>query len=149
MAKKKQIVSLSLSLQYKKHWVNATKLMRDIADKKDIQLLVENFYNQALNDEKIGPLFGQAGFVLESHVPTMVSFWETILFDVINYSGNPMLKHIELNKTVPLMPEHFEQWMNIWKNTVKNNFEGPLAEKAIVRADAIAHLMQHKIKQMN
>lgn len=122
--------------------------MRDIADKQDIQLLVENFYNQALNDETIGPLFKKAGFVLESHIPTMVSFWETILFDVITYSGNPMLKHIELNKTVPLMSAHFEQWMNIWKNTVRTNFEGPLAEKAIVRASSIAHLMQHKIGQM-
>jgi hemoglobin len=123
--------------------------MRDIADKKDIQLLVENFYNQALQDETIGPLFKKAGFVLESHIPTMVSFWETILFDVITYSGNPMLKHIELNKTVPLMPADFEQWMHIWKNTVKTNFEGPLAEKAIIRASSIAHLMQHKIQQMN
>lgn len=123
--------------------------MRDIADKKDIQLLVENFYNHALQDETIGPLFKKAGFVLESHIPTMVSFWETILFDVITYSGNPMLKHIELNKTVPLLPADFQQWMNIWENTVKTNFEGPLAEKAIIRASSIAHLMQHKIQQMN
>jgi hemoglobin len=122
--------------------------MRDIADRQDIQLLVENFYNQALTDETIGPLFKKAGFVLERHIPTMVSFWETILFDVITYSGNPMLKHIELNKTVPLMSAHFEQWMNIWKNTVRTNFEGPLAEKAILRASSIAQLMQHKIERM-
>ncbi|HMI01978.1 MAG TPA: group III truncated hemoglobin [Pedobacter sp.] len=149
MAKKKQIVSLGLSLQGKNIWTVHAKLMRDIADKKDIELLVENFYKQALNDEKIGPLFKKAEFVLEIHIPTMVSFWETILFDVITYRGNPMLKHIELNKTVPLMSAHFEQWMNIWKKTVRMNFEGPLAEKAILRAGSIAQLMQYKIQQMN
>lgn len=123
--------------------------MRDITDKKDIQYLVENFYNEALTDEIIGPVFKKANFILESHIPTMVSFWETILFDVITYSGNPMLKHIELNKTVSLIPEHFDRWMAIWKKTIKTNFEGPLADKAILRASSIAHLMQYKIQQMN
>lgn len=123
--------------------------MRDITDKKDIQSLVENFYYEALTDEIIGPVFKKANFILESHIPTMVSFWETILFDVITYSGNPMLKHIELNKTVSLIPEHFDRWTMIWERTIKTNFEGPLADKAIVRASAIAHLMQYKIQQMN
>jgi hemoglobin len=121
--------------------------MRDIKNKEDIILLITRFYNEALEDHIIGPVFEKANFVLDSHIPTMVSFWETILFDVITYSGNPMLKHLELNKTIPLKHDHFEQWITIWKNTVKNNFEGPLTEKAIIRASSIAHLMQHKIEQ--
>lgn len=121
--------------------------MKDIQDKADITYLVETFYNTVLTDPLIGPLFRAANFDLESHIPVMVSFWETILFDVITYSGNPMLKHLDLNRTVPLDPTHFERWMNIWTATVNHKFTGPLAEKAILRAQSIAQLMAYKIKQ--
>jgi hemoglobin len=121
--------------------------MEDIQHKEDIQYLVEKFYNAALADALVGPVFKAANFVLESHIPVMVSFWETILFDVITYKGNPMLKHLELNQSVPLKPQHFERWMNIWIATVNNKFKGPLAEKAIIRARSIAQLMEYKIKQ--
>ncbi|MFA4869079.1 MAG: group III truncated hemoglobin [Pedobacter sp.] len=121
--------------------------MKDIAHREDIQFLVNTFYKTALADSLIGPVFTAAKFDLESHIPTMVSFWETILFDVITYQGNPMLKHLDLNRSVPLLPAHFERWMEIWKTTINNNFEGPLAEKAIIRATSIGQLMEYKIKQ--
>lgn len=121
--------------------------MEDIQHKQDIQYLVETFYKTALADPLIGPVFKQANFILESHVPVMVSFWETILFDVITYKGNPMLKHLELNQSVPLHPIHFERWMNIWITTINDKFCGPVAEKAIIRAKSIAQLMEYKIKQ--
>ncbi|MEQ7801446.1 group III truncated hemoglobin [Pedobacter sp. ASV1-7] len=121
--------------------------MKDIAHREDIQYLVETFYKTALADPLIGPVFTAAKFNLESHIPTMVSFWETILFDVITYQGNPMLKHLNLNRSVPLLPAHFERWMKIWRATINNKFEGPLAEKAIIRATSIGQLMEYKIKQ--
>lgn len=143
MANKKQISEL-LSIFEDDYNI---EIMRDITDKEDIKLLIISFYEQALGDNIIGPVFKKANFVLQSHIPVMVSFWETILFDVITYSGNPMLKHLELNKTVPLKSDHFERWMHIWKLTVQTNYNGPLADKAILRANSIAQLMQHKIEQ--
>jgi len=121
--------------------------MRDIENRKDILYLVETFYERALSDEVIGPVFKAANFKLEEHIPVMVTFWETILLDVITYKGNPMLKHIMLSKTVPLEPAHFERWMSIWKTTVSQAFSGLVAQQAINRAEGIAGLMQHKIKQ--
>jgi len=121
--------------------------MNDIQHKEDIQYLVETFYHSALTDPLIGPVFRAANFKLEAHIPVMVSFWETILFDVITYKGNPMLKHLDLNRTVPLKPEHFERWMNIWAETVNSKFEGPIAQKAIVRATSIAQLMEYKVQK--
>lgn len=121
--------------------------MEDIQYKRDIRDLVETFYKSALADPLIGPVFTAAKFDLEQHIPIMVSFWETILFDVITYQGNPMLKHMELNRSVPLQPAHFERWMEIWKATINNKFSGPLAEKAIIRAMSIGQLMEYKIKQ--
>ena len=123
--------------------------MRDIENSEDIKLLVETFYSKALNDEKIGPIFKTVHFSLEQHIPVMVNFWETILLDVVSYKGNPMLKHLEMNKTVPLEAEHFERWIKLWKETVSGRFNGLTAQQAINRAESIAALMQHKINQLN
>lgn len=119
--------------------------MRDIENRQDIQYLVESFYQKALKDELIGPIFKAANFSLDAHIPVMITFWETILLDVVTYKGNPMLKHLALDKSVPLEPEHFERWMNIWIETVSQKFEGTKAQQAIIRADSIAKLMQFKI----
>lgn len=121
--------------------------MSDIKDSNDIRFLVDTFYSNALIDPVIGPVFKAANFSLERHIPVMVSFWETILLDVVTYKGNPMLKHIALNKEVPLHGEHFDQWMKIWETTVRTHFEGPVADNAVSRASSIGQLMQYKIKQ--
>ena len=121
--------------------------MKDITQQEDIQYLVETFYNKALADKVIGPVFAAAQFSLEQHIPVMVRFWETILLDVVSYKGNPMLKHIAMNKTIPLKPEHFESWLNIWKDTVNSKFSGLCAQQAVNRAEGIARLMQYKIDQ--
>lgn len=122
-------------------------IKRAIKDQEDIRFLVIEFYNQALADLVIGPVFKAANFSLEAHIPVMVKFWETILLDVVTYKGNPMLKHIALNKEVPLKGEHFERWMKIWEETIRTHFEGPVADQAISRASSIGQLMQYKIKQ--
>ncbi|MEJ2882394.1 group III truncated hemoglobin [Pedobacter sp. GR22-6] len=123
--------------------------MTDIKNTTDIRYLVETFYNKALNDELIAPLFHAAQFSLDQHIPIMIRFWETLLLDVVTYKGNPMLKHIEMNKTIPLKPEHFERWLRIWRETVKSKFAGFNAQQAINRAEGIARLMQYKMEQFN
>lgn len=120
--------------------------MEDIKTKEDIQHLVETFYSSALIDPVLGPTFNAAHFVLKTHIPIMVSFWETILFDVVTYKGNPMLKHLALNKTVTLHPVHFERWIEIWTKVLSSNFKGPLADKALTRAQSIGQLMEYKIR---
>lgn len=121
--------------------------MQDIQNKEDIQLLVSNFYTAALADTVIGPVFKAANFSLDQHIPVMVSFWETILFDIHTYQGNPMLKHLELNQQVTLLPPHFERWMEIWTETINLNFAGPRAKEAVSRASSIGQMMQFKISK--
>ena len=60
----------------------------------------------------------------------MVSFWETILLGTITYKGNPMIKHIELNKLSPLKQSHFERWLTLWEETINESFTG---QKSIER----------------
>lgn len=75
----------------------------------------------------------------------MISFWETLLFGIASYKGNPMLKHLALNKTIPLNKDHFNQWLYLWEETVNEIFKGVKAKEAIAKAKSIGGLMQYKI----
>ncbi|WP_346238851.1 group III truncated hemoglobin [Niabella insulamsoli] len=122
-------------------------MKKDITDKADIAFLVQSFYQKATRDEVIGYIFQQApGFVLEQHLPIMISFWETLLFGVAGYKGNPMLKHVLLHRNIPLKAEHFDRWINLWRETVSSHFEGHVAHEAMNKAASIAKLMQFKIE---
>lgn len=124
--------------------------MKDITTPSDIHHLLNKFYEKAFADDIIGYIFKNApGFILEEHLPVIASFWESVLFGVASYKGNPMLKHIELNRSIPLKAEHFERWLQLWEQTVKENFEGTIANDAVTKAKSIAYLMQQKIQLSN
>lgn len=120
--------------------------MKEIENINDIELLVDEFYKKVVLDELIGRFFTVVvNFEWEVHIPIMVSFWETLLFGRASYKGNPMTKHIELNKLSKLEPVHFERWLDLWKETVNENFIGEKAKDAISKAETIAKLMQSKL----
>lgn len=119
---------------------------KDIENIEDIRLLVDSFYVKIQKDEVIGYIFTEVMQVnWDSHLPIMYSFWESILLDQVSYRGNPMIKHIEINKQEPLKEEHFERWMKLWHETVDAHFEGDRAEEAKSRAMSMGQLMVHKI----
>ncbi len=73
--------------------------MKDIQERKDIELLVDEFYKKVLKDDVIGHFFTEVVQLdWEKHIPIMYDFWETTLLGNIKYKGNPMVKHIELSK---------------------------------------------------
>jgi hemoglobin len=120
--------------------------MDDINSRKDIEHLVNEFYAKVLKDDKIGFFFNKiADIDWEKHFPIMYDFWETILFDTMEYKGNPMTKHIVLSKKEPMTSEHFERWLMLWNETVNEHFIGNRATEAIKRAEMIAELMKFKI----
>jgi len=120
--------------------------LTDIQDKEDISVLVERFYTKVLKDDLIGHFFTEVvSLSWEIHIPILVSFWNGILFGVQEYKGNPMIKHIHLDKMYPIEEMHFERWLRLWDETVKENFTGPKSEEAIKRAADIGRLMLYKI----
>ncbi len=121
-------------------------MKKDLEDKNDISTLVNAFYTKVVDDDTIGYIFrGVPHFSFETHIPIMISFWETLLFGIISYKGNPMLKHIELNKTMPLKGEHFVRWLALWEETVNENFSGKMASLAISKSKSIGGLMEYKV----
>ena len=122
--------------------------MKDIENEADIKNLVDRFYEKVIDDPEIGFIFTRVMAVSwEVHLPIMYNFWGSILLGSGAYSGNPMQKHIALDKLVQLEDHHFERWLLLWRNTVRENFEGRSAEEAISRATNIAALMKHKVTQ--
>ncbi|TBW30415.1 group III truncated hemoglobin [Gramella sp. KN1008] len=122
--------------------------MKDIQNRKDIELLVDEFYKLVIKDEKIGHFFTRVVKLdWDHHIPVMYDFWESSLLGKMKYKGNPMIKHIELSKKETLKEEHFNRWLNLWEKTIRKHFEGKKAETAIQRGRQIAELMKFKIER--
>lgn len=109
-------------------------------------MLADKFYEKVKRDPLIGHFFTKViSLSWETHIPVIVSFWEGILLGGTAYRGNPMSKHIELSRLSAIRGEHFARWVELWSETVMENFEGPKADEAIARARSIAQLMELKI----
>lgn len=120
----------------------------DISNRKDIELLINSFYQKAQTNEYLGPIFNNIAKVnWDDHLPTMYAFWASILLDERSYNGNPMPKHIALSKVTDMTSVQFTEWLTIFKATVDDLFEGTKADEAKFRAENIANLMLYKIEQ--
>ena len=114
-------------------------MKKDIENLDDIQVLVDAFYNKVAKDDTIGYIFEDVQQVdWASHLPQMYSFWQTVLFGVRSYKGNPMLKHILVNRNESLTSSHFMQWLKLWGETIDEHFMGRKADMAKQRADNMA-----------
>jgi hemoglobin len=121
---------------------------KDLGTEQDIQLLVDTFYGKAMSDPLIGFIFTDVAKIsLEHHMPVMYSFWGSMLLGTDNYRSNPMVKHMDLNKKTPLLPEHFKRWLEMWEETVNELFAGPMAVQTITRARNIASVMEYKVRR--
>lgn len=120
--------------------------MKDITTREDIEFLVKNFYDKIIKDDLIGFFFTDIAKIdLGKHLPKMYNFWESILLGNPVYDGFPMAKHFPLNEVAAMEEKHFNRWLQVWEETVHNNFDGENAENAITRALNIARIMHHKM----
>lgn len=117
----------------------------DILNRDDIDRLMVRFYSAALADEEIGYIFTDvAKLDLETHLPIIGDFWETILFQTGAYSRygrTPLSVHGELNEKTPLLFDHFLRWLKLFEASVDEEFEGENADFIKSRAHAIANRM--------
>lgn len=123
--------------------------MTDIESRTDIDLIMRVFYEQALVDDVIGYIFSDvAKLDLESHLPIIGDFWETVLFQSGDYAQrgrNPMEVHRQLHLKSAFEPRHFERWLELFVRCVDNEFAGPRAELIKMRAQAIALRFQENL----
>ena len=125
-------------------------MKNDITNKSDIKLLVDTFYDKVKANSTIGNILNDIAIVdWQYHLPKMYSFWASLLLDEHSFSGNPMLKHIELSKLTPMTEIQFSEWLLLFTQTTDELFEGKKADEAKTRAANIARLMLHKIQTVS
>ncbi len=123
------------------------QMIKDVANKADIEVLINSFYDQVKKDDIIGYIFNEViGNDWSHHLPVMYDFWDMVLFSKPGYAGNPTRKHVELDKRTPLKKEHFDRWVLLWNNTVDSLYKGELADLAKNRASLMAHLINMKVE---
>ena len=121
-------------------------MLQDIESKDDLVTLVDTFYDRVKLDELIGPIFKTIiGDDWSAHLPIMYTFWNTVLFGAEGYKGQAIGKHIEIDRKIPLLPEHFERWIAIWNDTVDALFSGEKAEQIKAKALIMLQLIQFKV----
>ena len=125
-------------------------MKKDIGTREDLFLLVKNFYEKLLNDKTISYLFTDIAKIdLDHHLPVLVDFWDSILFQSDTYRKNAMQPHLILHQKSPLEKHHFETWLRYFNNTVDELFDGEKAFVAKERAKSIATVMQIKLVQIH
>ena len=118
-------------------------MKKDIKDSKDIELMIDSFYNRLTNDLVLGPFFKDIDF--QKHLPVMYQFWENILFISGSYNGNPMEIHRRIHERLHFKTQDFAIWLDHFTQTVDDLFEGEMAELAKQRATSISVVMQLKL----
>ena len=121
-------------------------MKRDIENRKDVEILINSFYDKVRPDEVLGYIFEDVAKVdWEHHTPIICDFWESVLFQTNVYRGNPMPVHMRLHAQTTLTKSHFDRWVSLFTETVDTYFEGEKAELAKQRAISIATMMRIKI----
>lgn len=124
-------------------------MIPDIATRDDCERLVRAFYERAFEDEQLGPIFVDiAQLDLDTHVPRITSFWESVLLGARTYGGGAFVPHYQLDQLTPLTPALFAQWVRIWTATVNDMFTGPVADDAIRRANLVAGAFAKRLEDL-
>ena len=121
--------------------------MKDIENRADLELVLNAFYRKAFEDDMLRFFFVDiAGLDLESHLPTITDFWESILFGTIRYQGNVMIKHFALDEQRQIGREQIDRWLALFSETINAQFAGPKTEEMLNRARIIGETLFYKLE---
>ena len=119
---------------------------RDIENRADLERLLEVFYKKVFNDDLISHFFIEVvPLNLETHIPVIADFWESVLLDGRGYRKNVMEIHLNISEKSKINKEHLDRWVKIFSETVDELFEGAKASLAKQRAASIATMMNIKL----
>jgi hemoglobin len=121
--------------------------MTDLSNRADVEVLLRRFYGRVFADDVLAEPFSELRERgLESHLPVMCDFWETVLFRAGLYRGNALQVHRQLNERHPLGANHFARWLALWESTIDEMHQGPVAERAKLQAARIANSMHRCLR---
>src|SRR5690554_7211976 len=96
--------------------------MKEIENRADVSQLVHSFYDKIRADEVLGPIFN-AHLTDEQwppHLEKLTDFWETNLFGIPKFKGNPPMAHAKVDQALNygVTQEHFAHWLRLWFQTI-------------------------------
>lgn len=106
--------------------------MKTIDSREDVQFLVNTFYARIREDDFLGPIFNAHVDDWPEHLEKLGDFWESNLFRIPKFRGNPPLAHSRMDRAEgeTITQEHFGRWLQLWYDTINTHFEGERAELA-------------------
>lgn len=107
-----------------------------------VKKLVDKFYDKIREDALLAPIFN--AIIKDNwpkHLEKMYKFWQTILLKEHTYYGAPFVPHAKL----PVEKKHFDRWLQLFQETLDQNFVGEAAQEAQWRANKMAEMFQLKI----
>jgi len=121
-------------------------MKKDIETREELEGFLWSFYKQAFADELIGRFFIEVvPLDLNTHVPVIADFWESVAFNKPSYRKNVMEVHKHIHHLSKIRKEHLDRWVKIFTGTLDENFEGSRTELMKQRARSIATLMDIKL----
>jgi hemoglobin len=123
-------------------------MMRDLENRKDLELLLNRFYELAFEDPLIGIFFTEiVPLDLKTHIPVITDFWESVIFNTHGYRKNVMEVHAHIHHLKAIQKEHLDRWVELFTSTVDELYTGLNANRLKQRAISIATLMDIKLNQ--
>jgi hemoglobin len=96
-----------------------------------IGAVVVEFYRRARRDEQLGPVFETHVESWDEHLARMTDFWSAALLRSGRYAGRPVERHRTI---VGLAASHFDRWITLFEETVRDLCPPRGAEAFLVRA---------------
>jgi hemoglobin len=109
-------------------------IMEPTITEQEISTLVDRFYAKIRLDSDIGPIFNAIVDDWPHHLDTLKDFWSTVLLTTGRYKGEPMMRHLQL----PLDPDHFNRWLNLFAETATEVLPPDQAATVIAKSKRIA-----------
>lgn len=120
-------------------------MTKDILKLDDIKNLVDSFYGKIREDLLLKDIFNN---IIQDrwpqHLEKMYTFWQTVLLSEHTYYGSPFPPHAKM----PIDKKHFDRWLQLFFETIDENFSGEIADEAKWRASKMAEMFQFKIDYM-
>ncbi|KXO01174.1 globin [Aequorivita aquimaris] len=117
-------------------------MTKDILKLDDVKHLVDSFYGKIREDKLLKEIFNSnIQDRWPQHLEKMYTFWQTVLLSEHTYYGSPFPPHAKM----PIDKEHFDRWLQLWFETIDENFTGEIADEAKWRASKMAEMFQFKI----
>jgi len=92
-----------------------------------IESMVRLFYERALADELLGPLFRETIHDWEPHIKRVADFWSGVVHRTERYQGNVYAPHMKLK----FEPEAFDHWLAAFESAAQDTLDPQDAATAI------------------